>query len=78
MSFRATTTALLIQKSSLSHPLLYKKYAIVNKGMAVSSIIELSNRTNKLIMPSDNHDNLADESILGPTITITKEVTLHK
>lgn len=59
MSPSAARAPLLIQRGHLSQTLLYKKYAIVNKGIEISSIIILFNITNTLIIATYNHDNLA-------------------
>jgi hypothetical protein len=77
MNSSSATTALLIQKGLLSHPMLCKKYGIANRGLVISRIIEPLNKTNILLMAAHNYDNLAGDNTTGLTATI-HEVTGHK
>jgi hypothetical protein len=60
----SSAEALLIQEEGLLiQPMLYEKYIIVDKSMVISSAIELLNKDNRLLMATDNDDNLAADSL---------------
>lgn len=60
----SSAEALLIQEEGLLiQPMLYEKYTIVDKSMVISSAIELLNKDNRLLMATDNDDNLAADSL---------------
>ena len=60
----SSAEALLIQEEGLLiQPMLHEKYIIVDKGMVISSAIELLNKDNMLLTATDNDDNLAADSL---------------
>lgn len=60
----SSAEALLIQEEGLLiQPMLHEKYIIVDKGMVISSTIEVFNNDNRLVMATDNDDNLAADSL---------------